>query len=150
LNDDQTGAIRWHVLATGAYQFDSGLVASTVGFPEAGASLWTLISDDTSRRAPSPLAYFSIGTAFCYHTQLCRYVDVRRMPIASPRLVQLSSFVSDNGASDASAFDTHLYVNGSVEEEQTTSLLVAAANTCYAHRALSVQVESSRRIHTAS
>jgi hypothetical protein len=68
----------------------------------------------------------------------------------APVVPQRSSFVSDNGASDASAFDTHLYVNGSVEEEQATSLLVAAANTCYAHRALCVQVESSRRIHTAS
>jgi uncharacterized OsmC-like protein len=146
LSDDQSGAIRWHVRATGDYQFGSDLVASTVDFPGVGASEWTLLSDDTGRRAPSPLAYFSIGTAFCYHTQLCRYVDVRRLPVSNPRLVQSSVFMSDGDESDAAPLDTHLYVNGAVDDAQTASLLAAAANTCYAHRALAVKVTSSRNL----
>ncbi|WP_297538839.1 hypothetical protein [Amycolatopsis sp.] len=121
-------------------------MATTVKFPNAGATQWTLISDDTSHTAPSPLAYFSIGTAFCYHTQLCRYVDVRRLPVSSPRLVQVSKFITDEATADSAPFDTHLFINGTVTTDQTKSLLTAAANTCYAHRGLGVEVTSDRKI----
>lgn len=139
--DDQSGAIGWHVEAKGRYDFESGTVTATVRFPELATSeSWALVSDRANRQAPSPLSYFSIGTAFCYHTQLCRYADVRRMGLSSPRLVQASSFSSDGEQAEARAVDTHLFLSGVIAEEQATSLLVAAANTCYAHRALSVDV----------
>lgn len=148
VGDDQSGAIGWHVQATGDYDFASGTVTATVGFPELAASeQWALLSDVTNRRAPSPLSYFSIGTAFCYHTQLCRYADVRRMPISLPRLAQTSGFSSDGREAGASTFDTHLFLNGTVDDGQAASLLVAAANTCYAHRALAVGITTG---HTTS
>jgi len=146
ITDDQTETVYWHVLVSGAYQSESGLIASTMS---AGASSWTLLSDETGRAAPSPLAYFSIGTAFCYHTQLCRYAKVRRMDVSKPRLVQSSAFHSDATASVAEPLDTHLYLDGSVTEAQTANLLVAAANTCYAHRALAAKVVSSQQLATA-
>jgi uncharacterized OsmC-like protein len=149
LTDDQTETVHWHVLATGDYQFESRLTASTVSFPGAGSSAWTLLSDETGRGAPSPLAYFSIGTAFCYHTQLCRYAKVRRMPVSNPRLVQSSDFRADATSAVAEPLDTHLYLDGPATEAQTASLLAAAANTCYAHRALSTRVPSSRQVATA-
>ncbi|MCU1680597.1 MAG: hypothetical protein JWQ81_1336 [Amycolatopsis sp.] len=139
LGDDQSGTIAFYVCGSGPYRVDSGLVESRIDFPGAGASRWTLISDRTNRRAPSPLAYFSLGTAFCYHTQLCRYVAVRRLPAGSPRLVQGSTFTGE-------PFDTQLFINGSVDDAQAKSLLTAAANTCYAHRALTVPVESGQTI----
>jgi uncharacterized OsmC-like protein len=148
--DDLSGAIGWHIQGEGGYDFESGTVTTTVGFPELAASeTWALVSDRTNRRAPSPLSYFSIGSAFCYHTQLCRYADVRRMGIDSPRLVQASRFSSDgaagggSGAAEAHALDTHLFLNGVIEDSQATSLLTAALNTCYAHRALSVDVNTT-------
>jgi uncharacterized OsmC-like protein len=145
LSDDQQGAIGWRAHAVGSYDFESGLVRATVGFPEvAAAEQWSLLTDATNRRAPSPLSYFSIGTAFCYHTQLCRYADVRRLPIESPRLVQTSRFSTSGGAARAHPFDTHLFLSGGIDEHQANSFLVAAANTCYAHRALSVDIDSSR------
>ncbi len=147
--DDHTGAVGWHVQAKGRYDFESGTVTATVGFPELAASeSWALVSDCTNRQAPSPLSYFSIGTAFCYHTQLCRYANVRRMGISSPRLVQASSFSSDGGQAEARAFDTHLFLNGTIDDDQATSLLVAAVNTCYAHRALSVDVTTGHATYT--
>jgi uncharacterized OsmC-like protein len=148
LSDDQQVTFMWHILATGEYRFDSGTVATTVKFPNAGATQWTLISDDTGARAPSPLAYFSIGTAFCYHTQLCRYADVRRLSVTRPRLVQLSTFSSEDATADSAPFDTHLFLNGTVTEDETTSLLTAAANTCYAHRGLGVEVTSGHTVTT--
>jgi uncharacterized OsmC-like protein len=148
LTDDQTETIHWHVQVSGNYQPESRLTASTVSFPGTGASSWTLLSDETGCAAPSPLAYFSIGTAFCYHTQLCRYAKVRRMAVSNPRLVQSSDFRVDAGSAVAEPLDTHLYLDGSVTEAQTASLLTAAANTCYAHRALSANVVSSRQVAT--
>ena len=148
-SDDQSGAIGWHVQAKGHYDFESGTVTTTVGFPELATSeTWALVSDCTNRQAPSPLSYFSIGTAFCYHTQLCRYADVRRLGISLPRLVQASIFSSDNGEAEARAFDTHLFLNGTIDDGQATSLLIAAANTCYAHRALSVDVTAGHATYT--
>jgi hypothetical protein len=49
----------------------------------------------------------------------------------------------------AEPLDTHLYLDGSVTEAQTASLLTAAANTCYAHRALSAKVVSSQQLASA-
>jgi uncharacterized OsmC-like protein len=150
LGDDQQGAIGWRAHAVGSYDFESGLVKTTVGFPEVAATeQWSLLTDATNRRAPSPLSYFSIGTAFCYHTQLCRYADVRHLPITSPRLVQTSHFSTSGGAAEARPFDTHLFVGGGIDDHQANSFLVAAANTCYAHRALSVDIGASRVTHVA-
>jgi uncharacterized OsmC-like protein len=141
LRDDQENSVLWHIEVAGEYRFDTGTVASTVKFPNAGATQWTLVSDDTGRVAPTPLAYFSIGTAFCYHTQLCRYVDVRRLPVRRPRLVQISSFsIDESGSSDSAALDTHLFIDGHVTDDQTASVLTAAANTCYAHRGLGAEI----------
>jgi uncharacterized OsmC-like protein len=148
LSDDQEGTIGWRVQAVGGYDFESGLVRTTVGFPEVAASeRWSLLTDATNRRAPSPLSYFSIGTAFCYHTQLCRYADVRRMPIDSPRLVQRTRYFSDDGMAGAQPFDTHLFLSGGIDDRQASSYLTAAANTCYAHRALAVDIDSSHVTH---
>ena len=150
LSDDQKGTIGWRVQATGGYDFESGLVKTTVGFPEVAATeQWSLLTDITNRRAPSPLSYFSIGTAFCYHTQLCRYADVRRMSISSPRLAQKSYFSTNGREASARPFDTHLFLNGGIDDQQANSFLVSAANTCYAHRALSVNIDSSHVTHIA-
>lgn len=148
LTDDDGGTVQWHIQARGTYQRDTGLVESRVGFAEGegGASFWILLSDQTNQLAPDPLAYFSIGTAFCYHTQLCRYAAVRRIPAELPRLSQMSRFTGMDGDAQADRFDTHLFLRGTVAGEQATSLLAAAANTCYAHRALAVPVACATRI----
>lgn len=65
IGDDQSGSIAWHVLAVGGYDFESATVAATAGFPEpASSEQWSLVTDQTNRQTPSPLAYFSIETAF--------------------------------------------------------------------------------------
>ncbi|HEX3925880.1 MAG TPA: hypothetical protein VHY31_26630 [Streptosporangiaceae bacterium] len=144
LTDDQDDTVQWRIQATGSYDFATGLVASEIGVPtgEAGSSTWTLISDANNLHAPDPLAYFSIGTAFCYHTQLCRYVKVRRMPVDAPRLAQISHFTTAERTARVEPFDTHLFIDGTADEQQTISLLSSAANTCYVHRGLTLPVET--------
>jgi hypothetical protein len=149
-SDDQAGAIGWRVEAYGSYDLDTGLVESTVHFPGVGvAESWNLISDASNEAAPSGLALFTVGAAFCYHTQLCRYADVRRMAIDRPRLVQVSNF-SSNDRGQADAVDTQLFLNGSLDSDAATTLLTAAKNTCYAHRALGVTIERPKAVVTQS
>jgi hypothetical protein len=152
LTDNQSGAVGWRAQARGSYDLDTRLVESTVGFPGlAAAETWNLVSDASNGAAPSGLAYFSAGTAFCYHTRLCRYADVRRMEIASPRLVEVRDFSSsDDGGGVADAVDTQLFLNGSLDADAASSLLTAVANTCYAHRALGVAIERPTAVVTTS
>jgi uncharacterized OsmC-like protein len=151
LGDNQSGAVGWRVLARGSYDLDTRLVESTVGFPELAAmETWNLVSDASNEAAPSGLAYFSAGTAFCYHTQLCRYAHVRRIELASPRLVQVSDFSSTDGGGVAGAVDTQLFLSGSLGGDAARSLLTAAANTCYAHQALGAAVERPTPVVTTS
>ena len=140
LSDDQTGAVGWRVEADGTYDVSTGMVESSVGFPEA-AEWWDLVSDATGMRAPSGLAYFATGIAFCYHTQLHRYATVRRIQISAPRLVQDMQFSSGPDGALSEPADTQLFLNGVLEDDEAASLLLAAASTCYAHRALSVDIE---------
>jgi uncharacterized OsmC-like protein len=142
LPDDQDDAVQWRIHASGHYDPGTGLVFSEVGFPGGGgASAWTFFSDDTNRRAPHPLAYFSIGTAFCYHTQLARYAHIRRLPVEAPRLTQTTRFAITGTTATADPVDTQVFINGTVDPGQSHSLLNAAANICYAHRALSLPVD---------
>jgi uncharacterized OsmC-like protein len=108
--------------------------------------MWRVVVDPSNKRAPSPLTFFAVGVAFCYHTQLCRYVDVRRLSVSRPRLVQVSTHIADDNGSPAPSFDTHLFMRGDTDDAQTGSLLVVAANTCYAHRALGTDVNTVQKV----
>ncbi|MET9671271.1 hypothetical protein ABZY19_39160 [Streptomyces sp. NPDC006475] len=136
LSDDNDGTVSWRIRTDGGLDPATGLVTSHVWFSEKSAT-WTLVSDPANQAAPDPLVYFAMGTAFCFHTQLCRYVSVRRLPVDAPRLVQLSRFP----ASGFEPLDTCLFLHGRLSGEDATMLVSAAANTCYAHRALTVPVE---------
>jgi uncharacterized OsmC-like protein len=140
LDDNRVENVSWYVQSEGELDVSTGLVHTIVGFPQTGAnSRWSLVSDGTGQMAPSPLAYFSIGTAFCYHTQFCRYIDFRRLSVGSTAIVQSSSFsVEDKEGSlkaSAAPFDTHVFLNGDIDAASATPLPKVAANTCYAHRA---------------
>jgi uncharacterized OsmC-like protein len=153
LENDSSSSIGFHVNAEGHLDLQTGLVHSTVGFPEAvGSSRWTLVSDPQGIVAPHPLGYFAVGTAFCFHTQLCRYIAVRRLSLEAARMVQISpfsvAFESGRWGGRSDPLDTHLFLNGDASDEETRSLLPVAANTCYAHRALGTQIETVTTVVT--
>lgn len=151
LSNDSNAAIQWHIHAVATYDVDDETVSVDVGFPEvSGSSRWTLLADPSGRVAPSPLALFSVGTAFCYHTQLCRYIEVRHLPVTGARIVQASRFalaaVQDGLRGQADALDTHLFTNGRASEEDTAKLLTQAERTCYAHRALATAISQELQV----
>jgi uncharacterized OsmC-like protein len=115
-----------------------------LGMP--GASHFQFISDEGSTgAAPSGLALLSAGIAFCYMTQLSRYIENMKMAIRAVRLVQFNPFVGGAKAT-AESIDTHLFLNGEAPEQTHLQLLTIAARTCYLHAACKTPTEPNVRV----
>jgi len=89
------------------------------------------------RLAPSGLSLLSSGIAFCFMTQLARYVEGMKMNINGIRLVQINPFQLNGELGKALPIQTHLFLNGDAPEETHTKLLEIAERTCYLHAAAS-------------
>jgi hypothetical protein len=124
--------------ADGSYEIDTWL-----GLP--GASHFRLSADAEGDRAPSGLALLSAGIAFCYMTQLARYIENMKLEISGVRLVQFNPFVVGDKAV-AEPIDTHLFLNGTAPEEMHLKLLTVAARTCYLHAAAKSPIDPKVRI----
>jgi hypothetical protein len=66
--------------------------------------------------------------AFCYLTQLSRYIDARKLGVSGARLVQRGPL--------AGPVDTHLFLNGAADDATMQQLLAMGAGTCYLHATL--------------
>jgi hypothetical protein len=119
-------------------------VDTWLGMP--GASHFKLVCDEgDAAAAPAGLALLSAGIAFCYMTQLSRYIENMRMNIHGVRLVQFNPYVAAEKAA-AEPIDTHLFLNGEAPDETHLQLLTIAARTCYLHAAAKTPTEPSLRI----
>lgn len=123
----------------GMYAVDTWL-----GLP--GTSHFRLISDEAgTNAAPCGLALLSAGIAFCYMTQLARYIENMKMNIRNVRLVQHSPYTAAPEAT-VEPIDTHLFLNGEAPDETHQQLLTIAARTCYLHAAAKTPTEPKLRI----
>ena len=108
----------------------TGMTAIETWLQLPGMSHFAFRSDEGGGdRAPCGLALLAAGLAFCYMTQIARYVEAMKLAVGSVRLVQFSPFQ----AGAAEGFDTHLFLNGEAADEVQTNLLTIAARTCYLH-----------------
>lgn len=108
-----------------------------------GMSHFRILSDESAAdAAPSGLGLLSTGIAFCFLTQLHRYVEAQKLAIRAPRLVQLTEFAAGSSAR-AGAVDTHLFLNGSAPDDMHENLLNMAARTCFMHAAAAARIEPS-------
>ena len=111
-----------------------------------GASHFKLISDEgQADAAPCGLTLLSAGIAFCYMTQLSRYIENMKMNIRGVRLVQFNPYVAGRIAA-VEPIDTHLFLNGEAPDEMHLQLLTIAARTCYLHAASKTPVEPNLKI----
>jgi len=111
-----------------------------------GTSHFRLVSDEGGADvAPCGLALLSAGIAFCYMTQLSRYIENMKMNIHGVRLVQFNSYIAGPAAA-VEPIDTHLFLNGEAPEETHLQLLTIAARTCYLHAASKTPTEPNLRI----
>jgi uncharacterized OsmC-like protein len=123
----------------GMYEVDTWL-----GMP--GTSHFKLVGDEgAADAAPCGLALLCAGIAFCYMTQLARYIENMKMNIRGVRLVQFNPYVAGSNAA-AEPIDTHLFLNGEAPEETHLQLLSIAARTCYLHAASKTATEPNLRI----
>jgi len=121
----------------------AGVVAATV-VPAAPGSRFRILADErgAARRAPTALAHAAAGVAFCYMTQLSRYIEYRKYKVRGLRVVQTNRFSVAGRAEDfslrggAAPFDTHVFLNAEEPDEVMQTLLEIAENTCYLHAAL--------------
>jgi uncharacterized OsmC-like protein len=104
-----------------------------------GGSAFAIQSDDrpTGDQAPSGLAHAHAGIAFCFMTQLLRYVEHHHMKVRALRLVQLSPCRIESGVAVAQPLDTHVFVHTEESDEVMERLVHMSARTCYLHAALS-------------
>jgi len=121
----------------------AGVVAATV-LPASPGARFRLLADarPAPRRAPSALALASAGVAFCYMTQLSRYIEHRKHKVHGIRVVQTNQFSVAGRAADFSVrggvapFETHVFLNADEPDALMQTLLEIAENTCYLHAAL--------------
>ncbi|MBL8379512.1 MAG: hypothetical protein JNM79_16705 [Burkholderiales bacterium] len=120
---------------------DSGVHAES-WIVRPGGSRFALKADEagTGARAPAGLALYVGGIAFCYLTQLLRYIEYRKHKVRAVRIVQVNPFTAGTRAA-AGPVDTHLFVNADEPDDVMQKLLLYAANTCYLHAALGRSLE---------
>lgn len=106
-----------------------------------GMSHFRILSDESAAdAAPSALGLLSTGIAFCFLTQLHRYVEAQKLAIQSPRVVQQTDFTA-GPAARADSLDTHLFLNGEAPDDMHENLLNMAARTCFMHAAAAASIE---------
>jgi hypothetical protein len=138
------GKLLRNIHGTGKLRNDGLFETDTwLGLP--GCSHFRLLSDDKADAAPSGLALLSAGVAFCYMTQLSRYIENMKMSIRRVRLVQFNPFEAGDRAA-AEPIDTHLFLDGEAPDETHAKLLSVAARTCYLHAAAKTPTEPNVRI----
>lgn len=132
---------------------DSAGVVETdtvLGLP--GMSHFAIKSDErlSGDVAPCGLSLQAAGIAFCFMTQLGRYIEHMKFDIEGIRMVQYSPYAIDRDGSAtigiAEPVDTHLFLNGRAEEEDFAKLMHIAARTCYLHACLGTALEPNLTI----
>ena len=113
-------------------------IESWLGLP--GMSHFQFISDEGGTcKAPSGLGLLSAGIAFCFITQIARYIENMKLQVNGIRLVQYNPFsitAGENSIADigrAEPIQTHLFLNGTLSDDMFENLLNMSARTCYLH-----------------
>ena len=130
----------------------SGLTETDTWLALPGASHFALRTDERAGTpgadcGPAGLALLAAGIAFCYMTQLSRYIENMKLAIDGVRLVQYMPFELQGDAAAgtlraiAQPVDTHLFLNGQAPDEVHAKLQRIAAITCYLHATLAAALE---------
>lgn len=115
-----------------------GIFRTKVALNLPGSSIFSFMADESgAATAPTGLAFATAGIAFCYITQIQRYIENMKLPIRGIRLVQSSPFgITAQGRGTAAPCDTHLFLNGETDDDTFEMLQRVAANTCYLHQTM--------------
>ncbi len=143
----------WSVNGEGMFDVARGIYRCKTALDRPGSSQFAFVTDETSAdRAPCGLSLVSAAIAFCYMTQLARYIDAMKLDIDGVRLVQTSPYeIEVRSRGIARPCDTHLFLNGTADEQVFEQLQLVAANTCYLHQTMAaatpLKVTAANRGH---
>ena len=114
-----------------------GATTTDVALQLPGMSYFAIQSDESAAdRAPSGLALLSAGIAFCYMTQLSRYIDYLKYKIRHVRLVQYNPYTIEGSAGGVEPVATHLFLHGDESDETHEKFMRISAVTCFLHATL--------------
>jgi hypothetical protein len=142
------GKVIREVTGSGELVDPSGIYRCKTGLNLPASSVFSYTCDESAaERAPSGLALATAGIAYCYITQLCRYIEHQKLPIRAVRIVQTSPYgIAADGRGTAAPCDTHLFMSGEAPAQGFETLMQVAANTCYLHQTM---IHQPRLIITA-
>lgn len=91
---------------------------------------------------PTGLAYLASGVAFCFMTQLSRYIEHKSFLVDGLRLSQVWDFPAsaDDGPGQIA---THLFLNSKDSDVRCEELMRMAVRTCYLHATLQTPLSAN-------
>jgi hypothetical protein len=133
-----SGRVVREVKGRGAWLVREGLFRTRVALNLPGSTIYEFTADESAAAtAPTGLALATAGIAFCYITQISRYIENMTLPIRGIRLVQASPYgITADGRGTAAPCDTHLFLKGETDDETFEMLQRVSANTCYLHQTM--------------
>jgi hypothetical protein len=135
-----------HVVGT-CRAMPDGSTRTDVALQLPGMSHFALRSDESAAdRAPSGLALISAGIAFCYMTQLSRYIDYMKYRIRQVRLVQYHPYAFDGTTGTIEPVATHLFLHGDESDDTHEKLMRISATTCFLHATLKAALAPQIRV----
>lgn len=144
--ETETRIIR-NIVGHSATLDDVGVVETDTVVDLPGLSHFAIKADERidGDTAPCGLSLQAAGIAFCFMTQLGRYIEHMKFDIEGIRVVQYSPYTIANEAGAAAGIaepvDTHLFLNGRAAEADFGRLMHIAARTCYLHATLAAALE---------
>ncbi len=132
------GKVIREVKGRGALVDMKGIYRCNAALNLPASSLFEFTADETgAATAPTGLGLATAGIAFCYITQISRYIEHMKLPIHGVRLVQYSPYgITSAMRGTAAPCDTHLFFNGETDDDTFEMLQRVAANTCYLHQTM--------------
>jgi uncharacterized OsmC-like protein len=144
-----------------AKQRDNGLIETRVQlFKPIGSNFRFLCDPDPAAsgrggRAPSPLGYLSAGVAFCYLTQIGRYVTIMKHRLDRYAIGQRTSFglaIGDGRFAtppSAEPVRTHVEIDARIDDETVQRIVHMGERTCFLHAAARTPLKTRVRVNSS-
>jgi uncharacterized OsmC-like protein len=133
-----------HVIGNGRLIEPAGVVESESALDMPGVSFFRFKSDERPdiEQGPSGIAFVSAAIAFCYMTQIARFIEHQKLNIRGVRIVQYAPYSLAGNIADGSwtgiqePVDTHLFMSGDESDETHERLMKTGAAICFLHSSL--------------
>ena len=133
-----------HVVGNARLTDPAGIVESESALDMPGVSFFRFKTDERRdiEQGPSGLAFTSAAIAFCYMTQIARFIEHQKLGIRGVRIVQYAPYSLTGSIADGTwtgtqePVDTHLFLSGDESDETHERLMKTGATICFLHASL--------------